>query len=193
MSVFGAARRWRCAKRGVCISACNFTQCWSADSAPSRSISARRAGQLCVSRPPAKTPAGCEPFNPVRRWHRKPSLEVAPSGLATFLWPTEKKCTAARYLFTVLNSCLRLHPVCFRLSQRHGQPPQQLLSSCFFLWPWTLTYDLDLRTWPRYCQEEPNVYRSNVISFRSDCPNMKTPTHPGPSAWPGPLKWSVSK
>jgi len=30
-----------------------------------------------------------------------------------------------------------------------------LLSSCFLLWPWTLTFDLHVRTWPRSDQDEP--------------------------------------
>jgi len=40
------------------------------------------------------------------------------------------------------------------------------------LWPWTLIYDLQFLTWPRYCQDEPScqICRSNVILFKSYCP-----------------------
>jgi len=49
----------------------------------------------------------------------------------------------------------------------------------FLSWPWTLTYDPDLRTWPRECQDEPISLRarSTVIYFNSYYPHKHTNAH----------------
>jgi len=41
----------------------------------------------------------------------------------------------------------------------------------FFLWPWTLTRDLDLQIWPRCVQVEPScqISKSEFISFITFC------------------------
>jgi len=58
----------------------------------------------------------------------------------------------------VVTYLLFLKQVCFSmlflwLSLRQGLPYQQFLRSYFLLRPWTLIYDLDLRTWPGYGRE----------------------------------------
>ena len=46
-------------------------------------------------------------------------------------------------------------------------------------WPWTLNYDLDLRTWPRHRQDKPSrqVFPLKVTSFISYRPDTHTHTH----------------
>jgi len=66
-----------------------------------------------------------------------PPLEVTLTTVATF-YPTEKFHSYC-FLFTVLNSSLIFYSICFQLLLRHSRPSEQLLSSCFLLWPWPMT------------------------------------------------------
>jgi len=82
---------------------------------------------------------------------RKPSLEVVPTTLVTFL--DNREFSAGWYLFAVSNSGLPFS---------YGPPgfPKftftfQSQRNIFIPWSWTLTYNVDLRIWPRKCQGEP--------------------------------------
>jgi len=53
-----------------------------------------------------------------------------------------------------------------------------------------VTANFDVWPWPSRYQQ---MYRSEIISFKSYCPNMRqTHTHTGPIVLRGPLKWSKS-
>jgi len=53
------------------------------------------------------------------------------------------------------------------------------IATIFLMWSSTLTHDLDLRTWPRDCQDEParQIFRSRFIEFKSCCPGTCTHTY----------------
>jgi len=59
-----------------------------------------------------------------------------------------------------------------QLGSPHSRSYRPLQRRFFLLWPWTLSYGLSLRTWPRWCQVKVNQrtrYLSTVISFKNYC------------------------
>jgi len=106
----------------------------------------------------------------VFRITRKPSLEVAPTTLATYL--ADREFSAGCYLFMILNSGLIFSDgvitVFFSLlslfSQSTASIPEPIIT---WLWSWTMICDVYHRSSPRYCQDEPacQISWSKVILF----------------------------
>jgi len=111
------------------------------------------------------------PWTRVRILTRKPSIKVAVALITLVTFLADRSKFSAGRIASIALPAQRIAVLNSGLFSGRGRPSKQLVSCYFLLWPWTLTYDLDLRMWPRECQDEPACHF--VISCRQTTFRLK--------------------